>query len=776
MKNLKTRGAALLLAAAFLLALPGCRKNGADGGKNPSTPSAAGTKAEGVLEHVWTGTEYALPEGWTVGKTLQYDPETASIFAEASRRNESGGTEYALCTVTDKAYQLEPFVSASDGDARVMLSNAIRTGDTLWYVKNLNPGTTESKQVLVRRDTETGEETETALSSLFDGGDAFFLGFLVDPDGDLWLSTLSEVIAIRSDFTRFCSVRLERGGDLYLRADGTVFVVTENPSGPLLAGIDKTTGHRIEEIPLPPSRHAVCFPAETDSPYAYLYAASGGVFGARIDEKGEIVSECLLDYVNSSMNADNVTLIGPAGSDGLLFLEDGHAFVYRPAGTVNLADVTVLTVAISRPLWDQVVQDTIADFNKSHTGARIMLLDYSTYATGENITAGSERLALDMAAGICFPDIVVGRPGEDASIDLILDKGRYTDLYPLLDADPELSRDAILDCVLRTFDDHGKLWCLSNYFMFDTLLVHPDVLEACGLSGRTSWTLSEFLDFAENLPEGVELTDGATQTSAIHGFLGNYGLGAFFDRDAGVCSFDSPDFIRWLRFTESLPKDEAELKKRSPVFAASEAEKYDFKMNGKVALVEGGAFLYGQFPDLEATFGRKDWVMIGYPGVGTEISAQTVYAIASTCTEPELAWEFVRSAVFSERNTFTYNGEDDLLPVLKDRFEAGMEPLYHAEYIQYFNGMRQSHPRPDPPTTYADLRSPGYIIAFTEEDAAHITESLSSAGVPLSKRIPDEVTAILNEELSAFLAGHGSAEDCAGKIQSRVSIWLAERR
>jgi hypothetical protein len=132
--------------------------------------------------------------------------------------------------------------------------------------------------------------------------------------------------------------------------------------------------------------------------------------------------------------------------------------------------------------------------------------------------------------------------------------------------------------------------------------------------------------------------------------------------------------------------------------------------------------------------------------------------------------------VFSERNTFTYNGEDDLLPVLKDRFEAGMEPLYHADYIQYFNGMRQSHPRPDPPTTYADLRSPGYIIAFTEEDAAHITESLSSAGVPLSKRIPDEVTAILNEELSAFLAGHGSAEDCAGKIQSRVSIWLAERR
>ena len=40
----------------------------------------------------------------------------------------------------------------------------------------------------------------------------------------------------------------------------------------------------------------------------------------------------------------------------------------------------------------------------------------------------------------------------------------------------------------------------------------------------------------------------------------------------------------------------------------------------------------------------------------------------------------------------------------------------------------------------------------------------------------DAVFQIVREEISAFLSGVASAEDCAAKIQSRASIWLAERK
>ena len=50
------------------------------------------------------------------------------------------------------------------------------------------------------------------------------------------------------------------------------------------------------------------------------------------------------------------------------------------------------------------------------------------------------------------------------------------------------------------------------------------------------------------------------------------------------------------------------------------------------------------------------------------------------------------------------------------------------------------------------------------------------AAAPILEMTPDTVTSILTEEISACLSGVGTAEDCAAKIQSRVSIWLAENK
>jgi hypothetical protein len=46
--------------------------------------------------------------------------------------------------------------------------------------------------------------------------------------------------------------------------------------------------------------------------------------------------------------------------------------------------------------------------------------------------------------------------------------------------------------------------------------------------------------------------------------------------------------------------------------------------------------------------------------------------------------------------------------------------------------------------------------------------------MPIIYNTSEGVEDIVGEEVSAFLAGMGTAEECAGKIQSRVSIWLAE--
>ena len=57
-----------------------------------------------------------------------------------------------------------------------------------------------------------------------------------------------------------------------------------------------------------------------------------------------------------------------------------------------------------------------------------------------------------------------------------------------------------------------------------------------------------------------------------------------------------------------------------------------------------------------------------------------------------------------------------------------------------------------------------------------VKDILDRAGAPILSGIGEDVSAIISEELSAMSAGASSPEDCAKKIQSRVSIWLSEHR
>ena len=120
-----------------------------------------------------------------------------------------------------------------------------------------------------------------------------------------------------------------------------------------------------------------------------------------------------------------------------------------------------------------------------------------------------------------------------------------------------------------------------------------------------------------------------------------------------------------------------------------------------------------------------------------------------------------------------YNLND--LPALESAFDAQLREYgyLNRQAIVYFSGSTVGSER-DPDLTAADLKQPGYIVWPEEEDFAHIRRLLNAAGYPMTDKLSPEITAIVEEELSVFAAGVGSAEDCAKKIQSRVSIWLAE--
>ena len=118
------------------------------------------------------------------------------------------------------------------------------------------------------------------------------------------------------------------------------------------------------------------------------------------------------------------------------------------------------------------------------------------------------------------------------------------------------------------------------------------------------------------------------------------------------------------------------------------------------------------------------------------------------------------------------------IPSLKSVYAELTADYENLIFINYFSGagagLYKGHP--DNPQTDADLDESGHMYEFTAADAERLYDLLESGQVTrIADRTPSEVQAIVDEEISSFLGGASTAEGCAAAIQSRVSIWLAER-
>ncbi|MCR4905170.1 MAG: extracellular solute-binding protein [Clostridiales bacterium] len=783
---------AFLLAFLLCTGLVGCKSgssgsssadpSGISSGTNGATasPSGLSAKSEGVLEHVWGGEEFPMPDDWSVQSSVTpyYDAETGILTCVGVRHvdyddgQDHPYYESAIVVHTGKSAVATPL------ECRV--EAGVFTADAFWYLRSVDEIGTH-RYDLVRRNLADGEEEVRACEDYFGTTPRINNRLYADADGNVWIPSYGAVVCVAPDFRLLTSVVLgyTRPGLSALRADGTFFISVSTPGGYVLTGIDREQGRTGEELPENGHMDKIFF---LDG-YDYVYTASGGVYGAKLNEKKEIVSECLLDFVNSGMNADRVSLLRLLSSDLMIFGEsDGEKsfpVLRRPEGSISLSDIKVLEVAFTHWLYEPAITQAIADFNRKHTDARIVLLDYSVYSKDYGDTTAQQKLTMDMVTGICSPDIVLGSVSNwDTQIEQILRKKLYRDLGPYLDTDPEVNRETVFRSVQEGFsDDEGKIWGLPKTFSITSICANRSVLDAYGMAGKSRWDLGELLDFIEGLPADVTAHERLTRDMAPYWLLGNYGLGAFFDEAENRCVFDSPDFVRYLNFLYALPKDENELNRVSALDAAKEAVQYDYFYNNKVALQHVWADGDFGFTRFEGQFGTKNWELIGFPtlngeGSGLEVSAGRAMCVTIFCPEPDLAWEFVRSVILSKR---TNGGMNQDTSILKERARKMLNTLTNYEIVQSFSGSTSMSTRKsDPPLTTADLREPGYIIDFTAEDTERIMKILDGDALRISHLVPEEVTEIVNEEISAFLAGRGSASDCAAKIQSRASIWLAE--
>ncbi len=665
---------------------------------------------------------------------------------------------------------------------RIYLDNGALTDDSLYFVTDEYDENTRSSIYYIKKyDMTTGETvTSSPLNAMFEtgvGSDWFYISKMaVDNDENIYLGTEQEIAVFAPDFTKLYSIQINNWiNSMSSSSDGRVFISQYTDGGMGLFEIDKTncqlsaepvyTFNNIDET--------LC-----GDGYDIFISSSTGLMGINIGSEPEL----LMNYLNSDVNSDNFTPVSIIDKDTILALEyvtnsegynDRVIALYKKSDDIDLSQIKLFEIAAPNGV-DYDLKSQIAAYNKSHKDTRINLTDYSQYETTEDWTAGITKLGTDLANGLYKPDMIIIDSYNCETIrDYIIKNNLFVDYNELLKNEPEVLDDMFggVKRALTTTD--GRMWGITKEFQVDTLLTNDPAL-----MDKSSWTLDEMLDYSASLPEGRVLMDNVYQEYFFNTNASSY-YESFVDMDNYTCNFENETFYKLLNYIIGLPTLEVYQQQMVQYYSSENTNRYEQYQSGKVALYQSNLYDVTEWVRNQVTFNSPDYSAIGYPtdtGYGTIAQPDNTFMITTWCDDTAGAWDFVKGAVTVEldensRGMRYMSG----IPAFKSVFNYSCDTYINDNYVFeiYYSGGASWGPREN--DEEVEMAEPGVIAKFTREAADKFYDLLDNkTGGAITSSIPEEVMDIIGEEVSSFASGVNTAENCAAKIQSRVSIWLSE--
>lgn len=780
----------VFVITAFSLFLNSCASS--SGGANDSVSGESTVKR-------YSPHEYPTPDGYEINLyvTPEYDPETDSflVYATTSEEIEDENGVFSV------RYSGGFFVISADGSVTELkslslpenisnVSSGCFSDDAVYFItSSADTSSGHPERILCRLDRNNGEITSTDIFNEYLDP---YLGISVpclDGDGNIYLYQLGyeRAVSLSPDLMyRFSISTGQRIRSMARGSDGSLWICGGGIGNYDAMQIDTETG-KIENSYSLTENGSTLLSAYPDSEYIFYVLDTNSIYGASFDEDGKFTLEESLGLVNSGIIVNDGTMGKTASSSSFpiaaysggsfLFiqLDDGGKtpVLYRPYNSGESGEEYSITIAHTVTFAGEDLERLVI-FRREHPNVEIITKDYTVYNDENDKNAASERLAFDIVNGFCTPDIIIGSV-DGAETEQVIKKGLYTDLTPYLETDEYVNFDNLFGCVVRMFDDGQRgMWGISPRFRATTLVTTREILGEYGKDGYLS--LEEMLDFLDSLSDGVE---GLPYQMSDMSLTVN-GFGYFLDFENAVANFDTDLFCRYITYLSSLPKDYKELLRGSEYAQMTKAEQLTARINGKIAFEPTNISYPMDALELGSFFMTDEYVPIGYASDGTSGTiTKPVWAfmITSFTKNPDVCFELIRTYFEEYESSLTRMNDpyiDEGISSMKPLYEDALKKYSDTDNVFYYDGTYKITERTNEPITEDSLDKPGKIIEFTDDDIEKIITLLDDGGYPLIERTPDEIDDIINEELSAFFAGHGSAKDCAAKIQSRVDIWLSE--
>lgn len=843
---------AALLAIVMLLGMfAGCSKNGGDT-TDPSNPnSTIGTKTETNDEKAASTSKYTYQaEFLPIPDNIQYVNTstisganlyfTGSIIDGKQSYIDENGEEieydnyrsalFKMDVETGNCTELTEFQlpEVPEGWMGSTDLNTIQTGadGTLWaiygsYTYRYNPPADlaaddsmynyyeqgENKTGLLHLDADGKELKRIEFNQTDENGNSFYVSnFFVDNSGNVYLSDWQNVYIYDQDGNKKTTVDLgENGGELCELKAGVVGVcyykndeAKPEESGRVFQEIDPATGKLTgDTVKLPDSAYNF-FPG--DDVYDIYYDYNGNIYGYKFDTD---TKDKVIDWIECDINSNNLNSYSILPDGRVIAFENSYddgmekntmqLIVMTRVDAASVVNKTVLTFACMYLDWN--MRDAIVKFNRASNTHRIVVRDYSEYNTDDDYTAGIQKLNTEMLSGK-LPDMIDINT-YSMPIEQYAAKGFLTDLYELIDADADLSREDFVQPVLKALESaDGKLYQLPNTFAVSTAIALDKVA-----GDYDTWNLAAVKDAMTKLQDGASVFDVYRTKSDILQTCISRNIDAFVDWENGGAHFDSDEFKALLEFANQFP-DTYDWENAT----AEENDSAQNRMNsGKQLMTD---MYVSSFEDMlyQLTGFNGGVKFVGYPSEdGTSNHAfqfDGAIAISSTCADKTAAWNFMKQFLTED---YQLGSNVWNFPINQKAFDQKLKDAMTEEYQTDENGnvMKDENGNPIriPKMTYYTTDTGGGVAFGTTTETAASTVVIGGTGVnedgsisiyAMTQEQVDQILDLINtttavygydesilniisDEAAAYFAGEKSLDDTANMIQSRVNLYVAEQ-
>ena len=636
-------------------------------------------------------------------------------------------------------------------------------GNTAYYQDDYFTSETRTEYLILAPD---GTELSRAVVNV-DPGEAYLniSDVAAGPDGSIVASMDQDLLCIGSDGSVLWTVHSDNTlTGVYTLADGTVAVTGyESSDSKLLRAVNFDT-HSLEDGRSIPE--SVWSPVPGNGDYDLYYSSGVALYGLRIGGTPEPILDWLdCDINGQTLDAGALSVSADGTVRGLVsdYFDDREVtqlFTISRAPEGSVKAKGVLTLAQLQFYPDYALVNRVLRYNRSHDDVRIAFRDYSIYNTETDQSAGVNILLEDILSGHA-PDII---PMGDLPYRQLAYRGFLEDLYPFLDADPELKRDDFFPNLMAALECGGGLYQATPGFTVNTV-GGP----ASSVGAAQGWTYDDFSAAWQRMPAGCTVLEPyVTQFDALSAVLSlNYDR--FVNWETGESDFESDEFKQLLNFVRLFPAD------------------YDWANGDMLSTDEriaaGGqmllqSFLYSPDALLWNDVGRiiGSYTYVGWPvaeGVGSMLRPDGGYALSSRCPDKDAAWEFLRGLL-------TEAGQSDIgsLPGNRKAFDAHLQDLMTVEYQTDAEG------RPILDENGQPVQK-SLVSWYDDDGTVHNIYSMSQAQADEVLSVIESCTRlagydgvifdIVFEEAQPFFDGTRSVDDVARLIQSRVGSYMSEQ-